>query len=231
MLCSEMPWEEDCVNTEEQIYRTLVGRGKVPNFVRLPVDTDEISWIQWYGGTETAYQDHLDYKNGEDNYGYDEYCQGLHCGIDFGAEWGTPVYAGVYGSVVDVGNGTGGLVVLIEIGDYQFQYLHLSNISVAEGDYISPGTAIGGVGNLSGLSAGGNIHLHLEVRFSSTGKNQWKDRISNPLLYMNTIMIADLTAIAEMQKGNNVTFHDPFSNYSPLAQPSPIIRGGGVVWE
>ena len=50
---------------------------------------DEISWIQWYGGTETAYQDHLDYKNGEDNYGYDEYCQGLHCGIDFGAEWST----------------------------------------------------------------------------------------------------------------------------------------------
>jgi murein DD-endopeptidase MepM/ murein hydrolase activator NlpD len=229
-LCSEMFWEEDCQNTDEQIYRTLVGRGQSPKIIRLPVEKEDTEWIQYFGGTESAYQDHLAFINGEANWNYDGYCQGLHCGLDFGAAWDTSVHAGIYGEVLYAGPMESGLGVTIKIGDYQIRYEHLSETNVKRNDLVTPDTLIGGVGNLQGDSSLTNTHLHLEVRFSSTGHAEWKDRISNPLLQMSVDMVNDLKEIAASQYyRSSVEFHSPMSQ-DPLQQPSPIIRGGGVLW-
>jgi murein DD-endopeptidase MepM/ murein hydrolase activator NlpD len=123
-----------------------------------------------------------------------------------------------------------GLGVTIKIGDYQIRYEHLSETNVKRNDLVTPDTLIGGVGNLQGDSSLTNTHLHLEVRFSSTGHAEWKDRISNPLLQMSVDMVNDLKEIAASQYyRSSVEFHSPMSQ-DPLQQPSPIIRGGGVLW-
>jgi murein DD-endopeptidase MepM/ murein hydrolase activator NlpD len=237
----------DTTNGEEMYYYNLATNQPL-EFENLPVSEEELEWIQWFGGTEYAYQDYLYYldylkhKNDPNyrrkDYNYSEYCQGFHCGIDFGAPYNTKIVAGIYGRVVgDPWNagGGGGWKVVIQYGDYYVRYEHLSEKPlVGGGDYVTPGTVIGGVGNPSGSSTGGNFHLHLEVRFSSSGQGSYKDRIANPLLYMNNSQYEALQVVkdkmlVEYPNHPNVTFHWPVND--PLKQPAPIVRGGPVLWD
>ncbi len=88
----------------------------------------------------------------------------LHTGTDFGAAWGTPVYA-VQSGQVTIADFLGGygLTVVIqgETGSQEVLYGHLSEVFVQPGQQITQGSPIGRVGS-TGNSTG--PHLHLELR-------------------------------------------------------------------
>ena len=87
----------------------------------------------------------------------------LHAGMDIREEPGAPVRATAGGKVVAAGwsGGYGNIVEIEHENDLSTRYAHLSVISVAEGQYVSPGTILGRVGS-TGRSTG--PHLHYEVR-------------------------------------------------------------------
>jgi murein DD-endopeptidase MepM/ murein hydrolase activator NlpD len=87
----------------------------------------------------------------------------MHTGLDFRAEYGASVratapgrvtsaeYAAGYGKMVEVDHGSG----------VSTRYAHLSEISVAPGQFVTPNTVLGRVGS-TGRSTG--AHLHYETR-------------------------------------------------------------------
>ena len=87
----------------------------------------------------------------------------MHQGIDIDAEAGTPVFPVREGQVIFAGSrgGYGKLVIVEHEDGLQSRYGHLSEIDVAEGDWLDSGGALGAVGS-TGRSTG--PHLHLEVR-------------------------------------------------------------------
>jgi hypothetical protein len=174
------------------------------------------------------------YLNGK-SWNYDKYCQGYHCGIDFGAEWGDSVYAGSYGRVYEEpGKGSGGYQVVIQSGEYFILYQALDGeFKVNKGDFVTPDTILAGVGNHAANEDAGNYHLHLEIMHYSTKANKWTwhgDLIANPLLYMNHTIYELLLGVVGSSPSNNVTFHDP-EQQDPRLQPSPMHRGGTSLWE
>jgi murein DD-endopeptidase MepM/ murein hydrolase activator NlpD len=87
-----------------------------------------------------------------------------HDGIDIAAHEGTPVRAAADGVVVGVEERAGGygrLVVIDHGRGLTTRYAHLSDMSVAQGDRVRAGDAIGHVGQ-SGRATG--AHLHFEAR-------------------------------------------------------------------
>lgn len=86
----------------------------------------------------------------------------FHNGIDLVGSSGTPIYAAKSGTVVQTGfDPSGGNYVIIDHGDGYFShYLHLSSIGVANGQSVSQGTTIGGMGT-TGNSTG--VHLHFGI--------------------------------------------------------------------
>jgi len=101
----------------------------------------------------------------------------IHTGIDFAADSGTPVYAGMDGIVLmvrDTGNqGFGRHIVVYhgntEQGGVTTMYAHMSAYgSYGEGDTVSAGDTIGYVGR-TGLSTGD--HLHFEYQIEGTAYN------------------------------------------------------------
>lgn len=95
--------------------------------------------------------------------------------LDFIAAEGTPVYsmsdgivtwAGRYGNAgpsVIIKNTTNGFTTLYDNNrPLWFKYLHLIDVTVEEGQQISPGTLLGHIGWLKG-SANGVSHLHLDI--------------------------------------------------------------------
>jgi murein DD-endopeptidase MepM/ murein hydrolase activator NlpD len=123
----------------------------------------------------------------------------------------------------------GGYQIQIRFGDYEVFYQALDgNALVSEGDYVVPGQMIAGVGNHAADQSSNNYHLHLEIRYSSTGNGDWKGRIANPLLFMDEKLVAELKSKAISSPYNNANFHNGISD--PLQQPSPIARGGGALW-
>ena len=87
----------------------------------------------------------------------------LHAGIDIGASYGAPVWAGAGGVVVVSGpaSGYGNAIVIDHGGGAATLYAHLSRLSVRTGQSVTAGQTIGAVGS-SGNSTG--PHLHFEVR-------------------------------------------------------------------
>jgi murein DD-endopeptidase MepM/ murein hydrolase activator NlpD len=87
----------------------------------------------------------------------------LHAGMDIREEPGAPVRATAGGKVVAAGwsGGYGNMVEIEHENDLSTRYGHLSVISVAEGQHVTPGTILGRVGS-TGRSTG--PHLHYEVR-------------------------------------------------------------------
>ena len=86
----------------------------------------------------------------------------MHAGIDFGAAWGSPIFAVSDGVVSYAGRhgGHGNYVRLEHGGGLGTGYGHMSRIAVAPGTHVRAGQVIGFVGS-SGLSTG--PHLHYEV--------------------------------------------------------------------
>ena len=86
----------------------------------------------------------------------------MHAGVDFGAAWGSPIYAVTDGRVQYAGwhGGHGNYVRLDHGGGIATGYGHMSRIAVAPGMAVRRGQVIGYVGS-TGLSTG--AHLHYEV--------------------------------------------------------------------
>ena len=107
----------------------------------------------------------------------------FHNAIDFYVGHGAPIYAANNGTVTDVGtgcvrgdtkcNGRRGNYVIINhnIGNYYTQYMHLSSVTVREGQTVKRGQRIGSMGNTGyvvptpayGSSSRAGTHLHFEV--------------------------------------------------------------------
>ena len=97
----------------------------------------------------------------------------MHDGIDFIADYGSPIVAAAGGVVIFAGfHPQYGYMVDIDHGnDLVTRYAHTSKIMVREGDLVQRGRKIGEVGS-TGRSTG--PHLHFEVRFRGAAQNPAK---------------------------------------------------------
>lgn len=86
----------------------------------------------------------------------------MHAGIDFGAAYGSPIYAVGDGRVIFSGwhGGHGNYVKLDHGGGYATGYGHMSRIAVPTGSMVRAGQVIGYVGS-TGLSTGPHLHYEL----------------------------------------------------------------------
>ena len=86
----------------------------------------------------------------------------LHAGIDFGAAYGSPIYAVSDGTVSFAGwhGGHGTYVKLEHGGGFGTGYGHMSRIAVGPGSHVRAGQVIGYVGS-TGLSTGPHLHYEL----------------------------------------------------------------------
>jgi lysostaphin len=97
----------------------------------------------------------------------------MHDGIDFIADYGSPIVAAAGGVVIFAGfHPQYGYMVDIDHGnDLVTRYAHTSKIMVREGDLVQRGRKIAEVGS-TGRSTG--PHLHFEVRFRGAAQNPAK---------------------------------------------------------
>ena len=97
----------------------------------------------------------------------------MHEGIDFIADYGSPIVAAAGGVVTFAGfHPQYGYMVDVDHGnDLVTRYAHTSKILVREGDLVQRGRKIGEVGS-TGRSTG--PHLHFEVRFRGAAQNPAK---------------------------------------------------------
>jgi murein DD-endopeptidase MepM/ murein hydrolase activator NlpD len=104
-----------------------------------------------------------------------------HNGVDFPVDVGTFVHTSMGGEVVWAGvNGGWGNLVVIQNGEYQVWYAHLSEIYVSVGQVVEWGWAVGATGGYHGAPGAGNSsgpHLHYGVKYynAGTGGYEWLD--------------------------------------------------------
>ncbi len=94
----------------------------------------------------------------------------MHSGVDFAGSSGTPILATSDGVVKRAGwyGGYGNAVVIQHAFGIETLYAHLSRVDVKEGQRVSRGDRIGGMGT-TGQSTG--VHLHYEVRIGGNPVN------------------------------------------------------------
>jgi hypothetical protein len=99
----------------------------------------------------------------------DPYAGGQHRGIDIAGSVGARVAAAAEGEVSFAGTaGSSGLTVSVRTTDgFDTSYLHLSSVSVREGELVSSGDALGAVG-MTGSRSASEPHLHFGVREAGT---------------------------------------------------------------
>ena len=99
----------------------------------------------------------------------------LHAGIDMAGPVGTPIYATGEGVVIFAGwqRGYGNLIKIQHELGTETRYGHLNSIAVRQGQRVSRGDTIGGMGS-TGRSTG--THLHYEIRVGG--------RPINPMTYI-----------------------------------------------
>ncbi|MBE5968800.1 MAG: hypothetical protein E7242_01055 [Lachnospiraceae bacterium] len=101
-------------------------------------------------------------------YGWREWDQSFHAGMDFAVAEGTPIRAAASGTVLyslytsDAGN----FIVIDHGNGYYSEYMHASERYVKRGDYVGRGDVIATVGS-TGYSTG--PHLHFGLVKSNTG--------------------------------------------------------------
>ena len=88
----------------------------------------------------------------------------FHLGTDFGADWGTPIYAAAAGTVTFAGwNSSMGYYIIINHGNgVRTIYMHTSDYYVYAGAVVYQGQEIAAVGS-TGNSTGPHLHFQLEV--------------------------------------------------------------------
>ncbi len=98
-----------------------------------------------------------------ENYRVSQGYRFFHPGVDLAAKTGEPVKPVARGKVILVAHDRWnyGNHMIIDHGEYQTLYGHLSKINVAEGQEVNTETVLGEVGS-TGRSTG--PHLHLEIR-------------------------------------------------------------------
>ncbi len=114
------------------------------------------------------------YRNGDD-----PYAGGQHRGIDIAAEVGGPIAAAAAGTVRFAGiAGSSGLTVSVRTADgaLDTSYLHLSAVTVREGDEVAAGQRLGTVGT-SGRRSVEAPHLHFGVRDAGS-RHAYRDPLS-----------------------------------------------------
>lgn len=91
----------------------------------------------------------------------------MHSGIDFRGEHGSPILAAASGIVSFAGwrGGYGKCVEITHGNGMMTRYAHMSSLSVEQGQRVSRGARLGGMGS-TGRSTG--THLHFEVRINGT---------------------------------------------------------------
>ncbi len=94
----------------------------------------------------------------------------MHSGVDFAGPSGTPILATSDGVVKQAGwhGGYGNAVIIEHAFGIETLYAHLSSVDVREGQRVSRGDRIGGMGT-TGRSTG--VHLHYEVRVGGSAVN------------------------------------------------------------
>lgn len=99
----------------------------------------------------------------------------MHNGVDWAGPRGTPILATANGTVHFAGRqgGYGNLVIIQHDFGIQTYYAHLHTIGVRQGQRVSRGERIGGMGT-TGRSTG--VHLHYEIRVGG--------RPINPMTYI-----------------------------------------------
>lgn len=98
---------------------------------------------------------------------------GVHTGIDYLANVGTPVWAAADGQVTTADSigwngGWGKTIVIHHSESHTTRYAHLHRIIVSEGQVVKRGDVIGYSGN-TGRSTG--PHLHFELRVNGKARN------------------------------------------------------------
>jgi len=90
--------------------------------------------------------------------------EGIHTGMDIGADEGEPIYAAFYGTVQETGKGEqlGNYVILEHAGAMRTLYAHCSEILAEEGMVLRAGEVIALVGS-TGSSTGPHLHFELRV--------------------------------------------------------------------
>ena len=85
-----------------------------------------------------------------------------HIGIDYGGEMGQNVFAAADGTVLGVQwkDGYGNCIIIDHGNGYQTLYAHLEERYIKEGEKVTAGQTIAGMGN-TGLATG--VHLHFEL--------------------------------------------------------------------
>jgi murein DD-endopeptidase MepM/ murein hydrolase activator NlpD len=102
----------------------------------------------------------------------------MHDGIDFLADFGSPIVAAAAGVIVFSGLHPqyGNMVDIDHGNDLVTRYAHASKLFVKEGDVVQRGHKIAQVGS-TGRSTG--PHLHFEVRYRGAPQNPSKFLVSN----------------------------------------------------
>ena len=101
-------------------------------------------------------------------FGYREFDNSFHQGLDMAAAEGTPYYAADSGTVMYATNdggyngGAGNWVVIAHGNNIVTKYMHSSATYVKPGDYVERGQNIGAVGN-TGNSFGAHLHFQVEI--------------------------------------------------------------------
>ncbi len=99
----------------------------------------------------------------------------MHQGVDFGAEWGSPVMAAAGGKVSFAGphGGHGNYIMVQHTKELATAYAHLSKFAVKAGQAVAQGQVIGYVGS-TGLSTGPHLHYEVWLRGQPTNPQSIK---------------------------------------------------------
>jgi murein DD-endopeptidase MepM/ murein hydrolase activator NlpD len=139
----------------------------------------------------------------------------MHAGVDYGAPYGSPVYAVTDGVVTLAGRsgGYGNFIKLSHGGGMGSGYGHLSRIVVRAGQSVKRGQIIGNVGS-SGMSTGPHLHFEiyrngaavnpLSVKFVERAQLSGKDLAEFKALLARLSSITPGAAAAPAQKGPSV---------------------------
>jgi murein DD-endopeptidase MepM/ murein hydrolase activator NlpD len=102
------------------------------------------------------------------NFGWRDFDNSFHMGLDLAAPTGTPIYAAVGGTVIIAGfsSSAGNWVVISHGSGLVTKYMHASALYVTAGQTVSAGEMIAAVGN-TGNSFGAHLHFQVEVNGSA----------------------------------------------------------------